>query len=54
MAKTDKELTIEVVNTFIASWNNSPKTNAINSPQLIDLIKTVHKTIQDLPETKVD
>lgn len=52
MAKTDKELTVEIVNTYVASWNGSDKTNPINKPQLIDLIKDVHKTIQDLPETK--
>lgn len=54
MAKTDKELTAEIVNNFVASWNNSGKTNPINSPQLIDLIKNVHETIQNLPETKND
>lgn len=51
MAKTDKELTAEIVSTYITSWNARDKSNPVNKPQLIDLIQTVHRTIQELPET---
>jgi len=52
MSKTDKELTTEIVTSYIESWNARNTANPINKPQLIDLIQTVYKTIQDLPETK--
>lgn len=50
MSKTDKELTVEVVNNFISSWDSAERTNAIDSPQLINLIQSVHKAISSLPE----
>ncbi|EEP1904732.1 hypothetical protein HA669_001008 [Listeria monocytogenes] len=50
MSKTDKELTVEIVNNFITAWNSSDKTSPINSANLDDLIKSVHSTLQELPE----
>ena len=50
MSKTDKELTVEILNNFVTSWNSCRRTEPIDQKQLIDLIKDVHKTIQDLPE----
>lgn len=50
MVKTDKELTVEVVNNFVNSWNARSNTTALQSSDLKDLIKTVYKTIKDLPE----
>lgn len=51
MSKTDKELTVEVVNNYVSSWNASDRTNAIKSDVLQALIKDVHRTIQNLPES---
>ena len=50
--KSDKELTVEIVNNFVSSWNNNPKTAPMKSADLIDLIKSVYETIYalDLPE----
>ena len=45
MGKTDKELTIEVVNNFIANWNGK----TLQSESVIDLIQCVYKTISELP-----
>lgn len=50
MCKTDKELTVEIVNNFITDWYSSNKTTPINSTGLEDLIKSVHSTLQNLPE----
>ena len=54
LAKTDKELTTEIVNTFVSSWNSKNNTQVLNSKHLIDLIQTVHKTIRELPDDKND
>lgn len=50
LSKTDKELTVEIVNSFISAWNSADKTNPINTPQLEDLIKNVHSILQGLPD----
>ena len=52
MSKTDKELTVELVNNYVNSWNAADRTNPIKTDLFIQIIKTVHKTIQELPETK--
>jgi predicted transcriptional regulator len=51
MAKTDKELTVEIVNNYVNSWNGSDRTNPIKSSELTNLIVNVHATIRELPET---
>lgn len=48
MSKTDKELTVEVVNTFVQSWNAKNNTVGIQSNQLPDIIKSIYKTIHNL------
>lgn len=50
MPKTDKELTVEVVNTFVASWNAKNSTNAMKGDDVIDLINNVYETIQSLDD----
>lgn len=50
MSKTDKELTVEVVNNFVSSWNSADHTNAIEPLDVIDLIKNVYTTISTLSE----
>ena len=50
MNKTDKELTVEVVNTFVEAWNGKSNTNALNADNLVDLIKCVYNTIHSLDE----
>jgi predicted transcriptional regulator len=52
MAKTDKELTAEIVNTYVSSWNGAHNTQPIKTDVLLNIIKSVHKTISELPETK--
>ncbi|HBL85263.1 MAG: hypothetical protein A2Y17_03450 [Clostridiales bacterium GWF2_38_85] len=48
MSKSNKELTIEVVNSFMQSWSIKNNTLAIQSDQLIELIKKVNRTICNL------
>lgn len=50
MSKTDKELTVEVVNNFVSSWNSSHGTSPIPTKNLVELIQTVYTTISSLPE----
>ena len=50
MNKTDKELTIDVVNTFIQSWNAKDGTCALKADDVIDLIKCVYQEIHSLAE----
>lgn len=52
MSKTDKELTVEIVNNFITSWNNRPTTTTFQGPELEKLIQDVYAIIQSLPEEK--
>jgi hypothetical protein len=51
MSKTDKELTIEVVQTFIESLHAKQGTSPLNGTQVMDLIKSIHSTIQNLPSS---
>lgn len=48
MSKTDKELTTEIINGYISSWNSNANNIPIQPDQLVDIIKTVHTTIKDL------
>lgn len=50
MSKTDKELTVEVVNNFVSSWNSSNGTTPIVTEQLLDLMESVYTTISSFPE----
>lgn len=52
MSKTDKELTVELLTTYISAWNSADRTSAINFEELQSLIKMTHKTIQALPKDK--
>lgn len=49
MNKSDKELTVDVVNTFIQSWNAKNSTVALNSDDVVNMIGAVYKTIHSLP-----
>ena len=51
MPKSDKELTIDVVNTFIEAWFSRPTATAValQADAVTDLIQQVHKTISSLP-----
>lgn len=48
MAKTDKELTTEIVCAFIESWNAKNGTQALNIGDVVDIIESVHQTIHAL------
>lgn len=52
MAKTDKELTVELVNNYISSWNNSSNTTPANKPDFLSLLKDVHKVVKELDQTE--
>ena len=49
MSKSDKELTTEIVTACVSSW---PK--QIQKDSLIDLIKSVHKTVKELGDAQED
>lgn len=46
--KTNKELTVDVVNTFIQSWNAKSGTSPLKADDVTDLIKCVYNTINSL------
>lgn len=50
MEKTDKELTIEVVNTFIQSWQAKSNTTPLKANDIKDLINTVYNTVHSLKD----
>lgn len=50
MAKTDKELTVEIVSAFITSWNSREEAALLQLDDVKDLIKNIHDTISQLPE----
>lgn len=50
MSKTDKELTVEIVNSFVKSWNENTSANSsnINLDDLCETISKVYETIKSL------
>ena len=52
MPKTDKELTSEIVCTFIQVWSQRPSNASVNTNDLLDLIKNVYKVVSELPPEK--
>jgi len=52
MAKTDKELTVEVVNTFVTAWFSKSSNASLKGDTLPELIKDVYTTIANLEEDK--
>lgn len=50
MAKSDKELTTEIVIAFINSWNAKEITSALQPENIPDLINTVYSTIHALDD----
>ncbi len=52
MAKTDKELTVEVVNSFISAWFGKTNTNILTGNDLASLIKDVYTSISSLDKSQ--
>lgn len=52
MSKTDKELTVEVVTTYLEAWFNSGKTSPLDFEDLQLLITKTYETVQNLPTEK--
>lgn len=48
MSKSNKELTVEVVNTFVSSWFSRTNTTALDGEDLVSIIKDVYATISSL------
>lgn len=48
MSKTDKELTAEIVTSYISSWNSSENVLPMKATELIDLLQAVHSTLKTL------
>lgn len=48
MSKTDKELTVEVVNAYIQSWFLRTNTLSMKPDEVINLIDSVYNTISKL------
>lgn len=48
MNKTDKELTVEIVNTIITSWNGNPKNQPCTLEDILNIINSVYDTISKL------
>lgn len=54
MAKTDKELAVEITEVFIQSWNAKNNTQAIQTEDVSDILKTVYKTLRELDASKIE
>lgn len=54
MAKTDKELTSEIVCEFLRAWGTQSNCVPIKQNELSNLIKTVYNTIHSLEVPKSD
>ena len=50
MSKTDKELTIEVTNTFITSWFSRDNLPPLKGKDVTDMIKSVYQTVKSLDD----
>ncbi len=50
MAKTDKELTAEIVSAYVPSWNISDGTQPMDHNELVQLINDVHSALQKLKD----
>ncbi|MDM7651160.1 MucR family transcriptional regulator [Lactococcus lactis] len=50
MAKTDKELTAEIVSAYVPSWNISDGTKPMDHNELMQLINDVHSALQKLKD----
>jgi len=48
MAKTDKELTAEIVCEIIRAWGISQNSTPIQSSQVPDIIKSIYDTVSKL------
>lgn len=49
MSKNDKELTVEVVTSFLQSWFSSPRTAPVKIEDVNAMITSVYTTIHSLP-----
>lgn len=52
MNKTDKELTVEIVNAFINSWSGNPKFAPCTIESIPEIIRTVYDTISNLDKSE--
>lgn len=50
MPKTDKELTAEIVISYVESWNARSGTTVLKTDDLIDLITAVYNTVHSLDD----
>ncbi len=50
MAKTDKELTAEIVCSYIQGWCSSPRSETLQPNYVADMIQTVFDAVHSLPE----
>lgn len=50
MAKTNKELTAEIVSTYIQAWFSSSRTAAMKANDVADIIAVVYDAIAGLPD----
>ncbi|MDR2903929.1 MAG: MucR family transcriptional regulator [Clostridiales bacterium] len=53
MPKTDKELTAEIVISYVSSWHQVSGRAAITGPTIVDMINLVYKTIHALDGDEV-
>lgn len=48
MSKTDKELTVDLVNNYVSAWNSTPNTSPVKAELLLALIPKVYDVISKL------
>ena len=46
--KSDKELAIEFAKVYVASWNQSTKTNPIQIALIPELLKTTYEAVKNM------
>lgn len=52
MGKSNKELTAEIVEQYVQSWNSSPKTAPMKTDDLCECIKSVYQTLNELEKVQ--
>lgn len=48
MEKNDKELAVELTQSFVQSWNAKESTKALSAEQVCEIVTALYKTIHEL------
>lgn len=54
MAKTNKELVVELTTAFIDSWNSKERTSPVNCEQAADIFNTFKSLIESMDDKETE